>query len=262
MGSVKEGIRKNWENGRYCACLPPYGYILNPDNRFEIILEEHCAPIVEWIYNSFLDGKSSSEIARILNQKKEKTPGQYYKELGYSVPRTRPDSKWNYQAVQRILSKRSYTGDSEHNDSGKSVIVNNTHEAIISHEIFDKAQKELDYRKNHYIADREYGSYTSKNVLGGWLYCFRCQKPMYYINDDDEGGRYVCAAHYFTGQECFLCKILKKDVCEKVMADVISHGLTTRKCLTRSIVKQHIEKVFVFEDGSIEISYRKEADEA
>ena len=226
MGSVKEGIRKNWEKGRYCACLPPYGYILNPDNRFEIILEEHCAPIVEWIYNSFLDGKSSSEIARILNQKKEKTPGQYYKELGYSVPRTRPDSKWNY------------------------------------HEIFDKAQKELDYRKNHYIADREYGSYTSKNVLGGWLYCFRCQKPMYYINDDDEGGRYVCAAHYFTGQECFLCKVLKKDVCEKVMADVISHGLTTRKCLTRSIVKQHIEKVFVFEDGSIEISYRKEADEA
>ena len=63
--------------GEHIAPNPPYGYIKNPDNPKEWLVDEEAAEVVREIFNLCIQGKGSSQIAEILRERKILAPSAY-----------------------------------------------------------------------------------------------------------------------------------------------------------------------------------------
>lgn len=184
---VKDVLRSKREEGLYCACAP-YGYKKAKNNNNLLIPDEVTAPIVQRIFNAAARGDSSRKIAMDLNQDKVFPPLKYrvlftgnFTEEGA----TRASDFWNYTTVKRILKNQVYLG---HTILGKSkkisvkskkkipvpqedwAITKNTHEPLISEEVFQRAQENLGK------GTRDYRAYdhVRKSIFSGIAYCAIC----------------------------------------------------------------------------------------
>ena len=116
-----------------------YGYDVGADG--ELVVNSDEAAIVRWIFESYLNGNSLGKIAAGLEKR------------GILSPTGKP--KWNREALNKLISNEKYTGRvllQKTVSTGGSQIKNNgfmnrylysdTHEAIISDEIFKSVQQE------------------------------------------------------------------------------------------------------------------------
>ena len=138
----KWAIQKHFINGTFIISYPPYGYI-NADGKMEVVPEE--AEIVRTIFNEYINGKGEFLIAKELNER--------------GIPSKR-GTIWHPSTVQGVLKNEKYTGDvifqktytdsnfNRHINYGEEnqYLLENHHEAIISHEDFDKAQHVMEQR--------------------------------------------------------------------------------------------------------------------
>ena len=119
-----------------------YGYDVASDGTLVINPEE--AKVVVWIFEQYKVGKSLGKIAAGLEQQ------------GILSPTGKP--KWNRETIDKLLSNEKYTGRvllQKTISTGAAQIKNDglmdrylhteTHEAIISDEIFDTVQQEKLY---------------------------------------------------------------------------------------------------------------------
>lgn len=106
-------------------------------------------------------------------------------------------SQWHGSTIKGILSNRHYIGDLEQRrsetisvisskrkeiDQEKQIVVENTHDAIIEKEIFDKVQYLLKKRTKT-------GTAPQKHLFTNLLYCEECQRGMWY-KANQKGYRY------------------------------------------------------------------------
>ena len=63
--NLKWSYQKRLNSGDFITCSAPLGYVLK-DN--QLIPDPEEVPIVQYIFNSYLSGKSTTEIARTLNE--------------------------------------------------------------------------------------------------------------------------------------------------------------------------------------------------
>lgn len=94
-------------------CEPPYGYMKNPENKKQWIIDESAAEVVRKIYDLCIDlcidGKGPTQIAKILKKEKVLTVKAYYAQAkGLSLP----DELyfWNETSVVGILERMDYIG--------------------------------------------------------------------------------------------------------------------------------------------------------
>ncbi len=142
--SISENQRMSYqrrmERGEFITCKAPFGYRLVNGKNLEI--DENEARLVRWIFQEYLNGKSTKYLAGQLQL--------------MAVTTTDGKGFWHYSAVRYILTNEKYTGDTlcqkkftegfpyvKKLNKGErdQYYVENTHPAIISREIFDKAQK-------------------------------------------------------------------------------------------------------------------------
>ena len=166
--------RKNFEDGKvsfqYKRLL---GYRKGEDGKPEIVPEE--AAIVERIYEMFLAGQPVKMIAQTLQAEKIEIPG---KNLSFSK-----------NMIMNILRNEKYCGDcilqktvtvdcisktrKANQGEAPMYIVENNHPAIISREVFNRAQEELSRRnslrlqsdKTAVTANGRYSKYALTEVL-------------------------------------------------------------------------------------------------
>lgn len=191
--NINTVFKKKMELGQYIGSFACYGYLKNGSDKHKLIIDEYAAKVVKLIFNYYLEGKSCSEIANILTLKKIHTPTVYKKMLGLNfynpnAERYNVDS-WSANTVRSILKNRIYIGDmvqgknkklSYKSDKvvsvpeNKWIVVESTHEPIISNNDFYAVQKML---KNHRRI-----SYTShesnKNIFTGKIFCADCKSNM------------------------------------------------------------------------------------
>ena len=148
------------EKGQFATSKPSYGYMKSPENRHQLIIDEAVADNVRRIYEMFLSGKSGRHIADVFNKEGIPSPGVYYYILmNKPVP---SNNQWGSGTILSILKNPAYKGELA---SGKRrvtsfknkkmvmnppdtwIVVENAHEAIISHDIWDEAQRIIS--KNH-----------------------------------------------------------------------------------------------------------------
>lgn len=163
-------IRKMFEEGR-----PNTGRMLGyylKDGQLTIIPEE--AEIVRQIFDDYLSGMGRLAIAKKLNE--------------MHVPTVRGTGEWREGSIFRILHNEKYTGDmvlqktySQDFRTKKRVVnkgekrryyVENSHESIISKELFERVQAEIERRKNGIkISDT-----TNRGIFSGLITCAYCGK--------------------------------------------------------------------------------------
>ena len=166
--------RKNFEEGKVSFQYKNFlGYRKGTDNQPEIVAEE--AAIVERIYEMFLAGQPVKVIAQTLQAEKIEIPG---KNLSFSK-----------NMIMNILRNEKYCGDcilqktvtvdcisktrKVNQGEAPMYIVENNHPAIISREVFNRAQEELIRRqairsksnKTSITATGKYSKYALTEVL-------------------------------------------------------------------------------------------------
>lgn len=170
------------KEGNFIQPHAPYGYKINNKGKHDVVLEvvPEEAEIVRLIYKRYTEeNKGSYTIAEELNAAHIKRSDQFplwtsdnvmyiltnptY--CGYVRRQTRVSQKYiNADGVKSVKSNRSKNPE----------LYKGKHEAIISEEAFDKAQKLKATRQFPHIKK----DYTLRNPLTGLIYCSECGKAM------------------------------------------------------------------------------------
>ena len=184
---VKEVLKAKREKGLYCACAP-YGYVKDHRNKNRLVPDEETAPIIQRIFEAAANGDSSRKIAMDLNSDGIMPPLKYkvlYKGNFSEDGAARASDLWNYTTVKRILKNPVYLG---HTLLGKSkkvsvkskkklnvpkeqwAVTENTHEPIVTQEVFDLAQFNLgkgtfDFRQYDHVR---------RSIFSGIAFCAQC----------------------------------------------------------------------------------------
>ena len=187
---VKTAMHHMMKQGKYVGSRPPYGYIMHKEERHKLAIDETVAPVVKRIFTEAINGKKISEIAHGLNADSILTPSQRYsenypndKEFNNQFNGGSFVSRWDYAKVYAILNNQVYTGTlvsgkktrvnigSAKSISKEAIIVEGTHEAIITKEEFEKANAKIVRVKNSKKNDLEY-------PLRMLLKCGDCRRAM------------------------------------------------------------------------------------
>ena len=184
---VKEVLKNKRENGLYCAC-PPYGYKKDERNKNLLVPDENTAPVVQRIFRQAANGDSTRQIAIDLNDDNVIPPLKYrvlYRDTFNERGAARATDYWSYTTVKRILKNEVYLG---HTVLGKTkkvsiksskkvkinkdewVVTKNTHEPLVSEEVFERAQINLGRNTKKY---EEYER-VRKSIFSGIVYCAKC----------------------------------------------------------------------------------------
>lgn len=182
--SVKKSKRKKMIEGIYSCNVAPFGYKKDVDNPGKLVIDKFASKIVKRIFALTLEGKTAMQIADLFNEEKIITPAEYLKIKGLE---NRTKKIWTRTMIARILTNPVYTGKclrgKTQNISYKSkkkiyirrdeqITTDNTHEAIISCEIYDKIHN-----------NNKFGKSKGENEVinakfSGYMFCGDCKNRM------------------------------------------------------------------------------------
>ena len=149
--AVKKTKRKRMEEGYYFCNTAPFGYKKDPNNPGKLIIDEESSKTVKKIFDLKLKGYTCNQIVDYLDKNNYTTPAEYMKIRG--LEHINNKNVWRRSTITRILCNQVYLGHcvrgKTQNISYKSkdriyvkrndfIITKNTHEPIISEEVFEK----------------------------------------------------------------------------------------------------------------------------
>lgn len=188
---VRRTLNTKRRRGEFIGAFAPYGYQKDPENKNALVVDENAALVVQDIYRWFvLEGMNMRSIARRLNEFGIPNPTAYkqQKELAYQNSCGQAnDGLWNQKTIGDILRYPVYVGTMVQGrqaiisykvhkrydtDPADWYIVENTHQAIIDRELFDKAQALL--QRDTRTAPGKQNVY----LFSGFLRCADCGKAM------------------------------------------------------------------------------------
>lgn len=190
--NVRQTLKHKREQGQFVGSFAPYGYIVDPQNKNHLLVDETAAENVRLIFEMFSEGLGYRTIVKELNGRNVPSP-TLYKQMNRSSYRNHnlegSSSKglWTQTTVYTILRNENYTGTlvqgKSHTVSYKNhkkqkvpeenwVRVPDTHEAIIDKPLWEKVQRRLKSRIRA-------GRVTNElSPLSGMVKCAVCGKPM------------------------------------------------------------------------------------
>ncbi len=148
---IKSTVDMKKLSGEFVYGTAPYGY-KKGERKNTIVIDDVVAPVVRQIFTWASEGTTVTQIAVRLNEAKIMTPSVY---LSSVRGKYKTKSIWTYESVRNILANRIYTGDTvpfkSHvvrvgSDRVKQIpeelqqVIPDTHEAIISREMFYQAR--------------------------------------------------------------------------------------------------------------------------
>lgn len=188
---ITSALKERKTAGNFLAVTAPYGYKKNPENKYQLVINEEEAKVVRYIFRLYLQGNGLTKIAKILTEEEIPVPG-ISRNIG-TTRKTKLYNCWKQTTISRILKNPVYIGNLEQfkrkkvNYKSKKrvtvpkedrVICYNTHEAIIKKEDFDEVQK--------IITENKAFSKSTKHdyLFKGFLYCADCGAKLYLTYSD------------------------------------------------------------------------------
>lgn len=182
---VKSSQKIKREKGDFISAFAPYGYNKSEENKNKLVIDEQAAPNIKNIFDMKLLGYSSKAIADELNHLGVLTPRKYKESQGFKCNgfQNIKGGNWSAKAVNRIIENEVYIGNIL---QGKSITLNyknkkqigkdkeewirveNTHEAIVSKEVFSIANTMLKRDLNNSRGKDKIEIFT------GMLFCKEC----------------------------------------------------------------------------------------
>lgn len=216
------------KRGEFIGQYAPYGYKKNPEDKHELLIDENVAWVVRKIFHMAAGGISHAEIARQLNEEEIPTRYMYHKLKGDNFPDKQPHVRiktWDNTMIKDIITDETYLGTMFWNrakcgmDTGKKrveqpreewIIVKNQHEALVSQELFDKANDNIVGRD---MSGRAMGR---KNLF---FICGYCGKGLVLKNRKNK--KYNCrSATQQIINDCQRVKVSQKELEDAVLCQV------------------------------------------
>ena len=152
---IRSTVRQKGNSGQAVTSALPYGYIRNPQDKNEWIIDEYAGEIVRRIFDYYVNQMmSANEIAKILTSEKHLVPRVYRRaRKGIEVDKTA--YQWSVSTITQMLKHQEYVGDTVNfryeitsyknkkiicNGDDKIKIFPDTHPAIVSRELYQMAQ--------------------------------------------------------------------------------------------------------------------------
>ena len=190
---IRSVCKQKRENGQYISTYPPYGYIKDTSNNLShLIIDEYASNIVKRIFEMYISGIGSYQIADILNNENIEPPAVYLKMN--LVHKSENFYKWRPTSVQNILKNEVYLGRLLQGKTKKLsykskkkielpremwIVEENAHEPIIDNDTFTKVQEILKRKYNTRYRNREY-------LLKGITYCHNCGNKLTFITKTEK----------------------------------------------------------------------------
>ncbi len=176
---IKSSVWARKEKGMFMGAIAPYGYRKSKEDKHKLVINKSEARIVKRIFEEYSKGKTPSEIVKGLQDDHIPSPNNNGNngDIRY---------KWREETIRRMIIKKEYLGHIEYgkriNLSYKSKkikyipseewkIVYNTHEPIITEELFNKVQNMRNMNKNIKRKKHEW-------ELNGLVKCKECGAKM------------------------------------------------------------------------------------
>lgn len=234
---VKSALKTRHRQGEYIGGNPFYGYIRDPKDKHHLIVDEQVRPVIERIFRLTIDGCSSMQIARVLNTEGILCPVEYKKLKGirYSKQLTEKKALWIQCTVRKIVKDLRYTGKMVNNVRhsaiiGGNVMVNNskedwiivdgTHEAIVSDETYIAANQALSSRVR--VANPNTSWKHSKNLF----ICGCCGRKLQKYKTKDGVILYCVKSRYEANSGCAAIKVNQEHIQRAVLKTVQAMGQT------------------------------------
>ena len=239
---VKAALRAKHAAGEITSAYAPLGYMKDPHEKNKIVIDEETRWVVEKIFDLAAHGCGAAKIARILYDEKVPTPA-YWKymrhgKFSYVFMDAPPDKaySWSLAIIRNILKDETYIGNTIHykqstvSYKNKKIVqrpeeewvrIENTHEPIISRDVFDQVQEQS-------AARRRMQKDATTQIFAGLLKCADCGWSMTFgrnANANNPFGYYVCGrnrAYRYKDGECTR-HYLRYDVLYAYVLERIQH---------------------------------------
>lgn len=222
----KWSVRHRFENGWICIGCGMYGYTMTEDNNLVIVEDE--AKVIRRIFDMYLKGVGLSTIAKTLNEEGIRNF------VGHA---------WRPTSVSLILDNEKYMGDSMMGKSttidgirydnmdgkyGKRYYMEDTHEGIVSKEVFNQVQQMRLARRNYKLYRQKRPEYPFTGVVE----CGECGKHYQHkVNNSGKKWRtdvWVCATQLKTSVADCGCNRLKDTVLREKFMEAYNEFVINR----------------------------------
>lgn len=225
---IKSVVHAKKMRGEYVYGQVPFGYCKGAQKN-TIVPDAPAAQVVRMIFTHACNGIKVAQIAKQLNAEEITTPSAY-------LAKTRGNYKirnfWTYESVRNILTNRIYTGDTEpykshvrkigskrvqHIPPQEREVIANTHEAIVSREMYFDAQEVI---QKHAVKIKKE---ESVSVLANYLVCGCCGNKLHKGRASNQN--YKCAtARYLPTAACALVRCKDAEIQQKVLHAIQCHA--------------------------------------
>jgi DNA invertase Pin-like site-specific DNA recombinase len=188
---IKSVIAAKGKSGKPTSSQPPYGFVKDPNDKSKWLIDPEAAAVVKRIFDMTVDGMGIYHIAGTLAAEKIERPSHYLGSRGIGRHKNDYDREqpyaWGDATIAKILRTPEYVGHTvnfrttsqnfkskkrQKNAPEDWVIFENTHEAIVSQEVFGMVQKLRE-------TPRRIDTLGEANPLTGLLWCAECGAKLY-----------------------------------------------------------------------------------
>lgn len=246
---VKYALKSRAEKGIFKGSIPPYGYYCKNGKLF--IRDDLTPGIVRRIFNEYISGIGFDAIARNLYNDDIPSPRQVA-----NIKNASP--KWHGSSVRCILENPHFIGNlvqgrtttknvtsTKRNivPSDELIIVENTHEAIISKDDFNAVQQLIASRKRKRPA-------PSPHLFSNILICENCGHGMHF-KKNRKG--YICGNFNKHGYKACTSHIIHENLLKNIIMSDINFVLDTikNKTLFKSI-NSNLNKKYKYNEKNLQ----------
>ena len=235
---IKAAFRARAKDGKYHAKAAPFGYLKDPNDHNHLIPDPETAPIVAKIYDLVLKGWGNHRIRDYLRETKVPVPSWYQhirgvEDKSHMFPDEDSKYIWRPDTLRLLIRNRVYCGDcvlcrsdtifktKQHfkTDEKEWITVENTHEAIVSREIWERANELIAVKRREYRKTLT----GDLNIFSGLLKCADCGKALSRRKYGSNSGHmiYACGTYATYGShKCTQHKIFEEDLTAAMLADI------------------------------------------
>lgn len=266
--------------GEYTGGMPPFGYLISPEDRHKLVIDEKAAAVVRDIFRWRLEGLRPADIARRLEASGFPSPGHYFYVTGiFKSKHFEKNRRWADSTVRNMLENPVYIGDMAlgktrvnpnqmydniHQPRDKWVITKGTHEPIVSEADFEAVQALIRQAKAAHWRDGEKPearrANSPENIFSGLIFCEDCGRVFRRVQYKTQAGKvykYCCVECTTETQGRVKRKYLTEAALHEIVHAIIMGQVEAYGKTRKQIEKAHASGPVATERDNIQMEIRK-----
>lgn len=234
---TRQAFKAKAQRGEFIGTFAPYGYRKSAEDKHILEIDEYSAQVVKDIFEMVAYmGYGYNKISRILAERKVLTPTAYREKQDNKLCSINPYD-WNLTTIRKILENHAYLGHTVNgkkeklsyksrkvvcNPESEWIVVENTHQAIISAELWELAHSRLNSRKRERKGNKT-------NIFAGLVKCDTCGKALT-ITTANNKVAFACSTYKAKGKERCTVHFISCNELYNIVLDDLKSKLSALSC--------------------------------